>query len=317
QATVTDAAVVLGYLDPDLFLGGRMRLDVGAAEAAVARVGAEIGAGGAGAAAAIMTIANEHMVAAIKEITVNQGVDPRDSALVAGGGAAGLGMAAIARELGCRSVLMPRTAGALSAFGAQQADIVTETGRSLLTDSERFDFDAVNATLEEIDAALGAVAASLGGRGLAVAPIEHFVEARYAHQVWELEIPLGGPRFGGEAALAALVEDFHATHERIFAVTDPGQRIEAVHWKGRLTAQPRKPGLSAKVPPAEGGGATRRAHFPGSGEVEVPVLAGGALAPGERRQGPLVVAEPTTTIVVPPEATLRVTELGDYLLEVA
>jgi N-methylhydantoinase A len=316
QATVTDAALVLGYLDPDRFLGGRMRLDVAAAETAVARVGEAIGAGTAEAAAAIVTIANEHMVAAIKEITVNQGVDPRESALVAGGGAAGLGMAAIARELGCRQVLMPRTAGALSAFGAQQADIVTETGRSLLTDSERFDFDAVNATLEEIDAALGSLAGGLAERGLQVAPVEHFVEARYAHQVWELEIPLGAPRFEGPAALEALVADFHATHERIFAVTDPGQRIEAVHWKGRLTAQPRKPGLAAGV--AAGAEETsRRAHFPEAGEVEVPVLAGGSLAPGSERPGPLIVAEPTTTIVVPPGATLRVTELGDYLLEVA
>src|SRR5262249_27064512 len=120
-----------------------------------------------------------------------------------------------------------------------------------------------------------------------------------------------------EAALASLVEDFHATHERIFAVTDPGQRVEAVHWKGRLTAQPRKPGLAANVPPGAGAGATRRAHFPGSGEVEVPVVVGGSLAAGERLDGPLIVAEPTTTIVVPPAASLQVTAQGDYLLEVA
>ena len=315
EATVTDAALVLGYLDPENFLGGRMTLDLAAAEAAVGQVAAELGSEPADAALAILTIANEHMVAAIKEITINQGVDPRDSALVAGGGAAGLGMAAIARELGCASVLLPRTAGALSAFGAQQADIVTETGRSLLTDSAGFDFAGVNATLTEIDAALGAAGEGLRERGLELAPVEHFVEARYAHQVWDLEIPLAGSRFEGEADLATLVADFHATHERIFAVVDPDQRIEAVHWKGRLTARPRKPGLAAGDTAATDPG-RRRAHFPEAGEVEVEVLSGGSLAPGERRQGPLLIAEPTTTIVVPPGATLVVTELGDYLLEV-
>jgi N-methylhydantoinase A len=317
EATVTDAALVLGYLDPQNFLGGRMALDPAAAERAVGMIATALDGDLADAAQAILTIANEHMVAAIKEITVNQGVDPRDSALVAGGGAAGLGMAAIARELGCASVLLPRTAGALSAFGAQQADIVTETGRSLLTDSESFNYERVNETLAEIDTALHSAAESLRGIGMAT-EIEHFVEARYAHQVWDLEIPLTVDRFADSADVEALVESFHATHERIFAVTDPGQRVEAVHWKGRLTAEPRKPALAAPAAPRQGTAPPlRSAYFAGVGVVDVPVLAGGSLAPGERREGPLLVAEPTTTIVVPPDATLTATELGDYLLEVA
>ena len=317
EATVTDAAVVLGYLDPERFLGGRMELDVAAAEEAVGKVATRIGADVPAAALAIVTIANEHMVAAIKEITINQGVDPRDSALVAGGGAAGLGIAAIARELGCSSVLLPRTAGALSAFGAQQADIVTETGRSHLTDSGDFDFDGVNATLAASDAELEQIAAALRERGLEVDRIQHVVEARYAHQVWELEIPLAGDRLDGADDLERLVADFHATHERIFAVTDPGQRVEAVHWKGRLTARPRKPGLDGPTPPPAGEPHRRTAHFGGDGAFEVEVHAGGSLAPGVSLPGPLLIAEPTTTIVVPPGATLTTTAQGDYLLEVA
>ncbi len=315
EATVTDAALVLGYLDPDGFLGGRMKLDVVEAESAVAKIGERIGVGPADAALAIMTIANEHMVAAIKEITINQGVDPRDGALVAGGGAAGLGIAAIARELGCASVLLPRTAGALSAFGAQQADIVTEAGRSLLTDSGDFDFERANAALTEIDGELEGTAAGLRERGLAIAAVEHFVEARYAHQVWELEIPLRSHRLESAGELAALVDDFHAAHERIFAVNDPDQKVEAVYWKGRLIAEPRKPGLAGPTPPPSREPRLRSAHFPEVGAVEVAVHDGGSIAPGETLPGPLLVAEPTTTIVVPPGATLRVTADGDYLLE--
>ncbi|MBS1677006.1 MAG: hydantoinase/oxoprolinase family protein [Actinobacteria bacterium] len=316
EATVTDAAVVLGYLDPDRFLGGRMDLDAEAAERAVGAIAAQTGSDVPATAAAILTIVNEHMVAAIKEITINQGVDPRDSALVAGGGAAGLGIAAIARELGCRSVLLPRTAGALSAFGAQHADIVTEVGRSLLTDSGDFDFAAVNAILAELDADLAATAGTLRDGGLEIAPVQHFVEARYAHQVWELGLPLAGDRFDDEADLERLVADFHAAHERIFAVTDPGQRVEAVHWKGRLIARPRKPGLAGPTPPPPAPPRRRRAHF-GDGAVEVEVHEGGSLERGARLAGPLLITEPTTTIVVPPEATLHVTDQGDYLLEVA
>jgi N-methylhydantoinase A len=315
KPTVTDAALGLGYLDPDRFLGGRMKLDAEAARAAVSSLSGALGLDLDETALAIVTIANEHMVEAIKEITVNQGVDPREAAIVAGGGAAGLGIAAIARELGCRNVLMPRTAGALSAFGGQQADIVTEAGRSMITDSERFDHGRVSETLGQIDAALEEVAASLRGRGLHTSTVEHFVEARYAHQVWELEIPLPEPWGADESSLEALVADFHATHERVFAVTDPGQRIEAIHWKGRLTARPPKPELGSFGSGGEAEPKRRRTYFPGAGEVEVPVYAGGSMAPGDQLEGPLLVIEPTTTIVVPPGTRLTVTELGDYLLE--
>ena len=89
------------------------------------------------AASAILTLANELMVAAIKEITVNEGVDPRESVVIAGGGAAGLNIVAIARELGCGRVLVPRTAGALSAFGAQHSDMIMESGRTAFSEQRR------------------------------------------------------------------------------------------------------------------------------------------------------------------------------------
>ena len=199
----------------------------------------------------MITVANEHMVAAIKEITINQGVDPREAALVAGGGAAGLGIAAIARELGCRRVLLPRSAGALSAFGGQQADIVSEAGRSLFTDSASFAFAEVGAALDAVDESLAGVGAALAERGVSGATIEHFVEARYAHQVWDLEIPLDRERIATPDDLEALVASFHRTHKRVFAVEEPGQLVEATYWKGRLAAAPAKPPLGGLAP---GGG---------------------------------------------------------------
>ena len=318
KPTVTDAALVLGYLDPDHFLGGAMELDTEAARAALATLG-ELGSPEE-AALAVMTVANEHMVAAIKEITINQGVDPREAALVAGGGAAGLGIAAIARELGCRRVLLPRSAGALSAFGGQQADIIAEAGRTLLTDSASFAYEDVNRALDEVDRTLAQVGSSLTARGVADGLVEHYVEARYAHQVWDLELPLASDRFAGPEDLERLVETFHATHERIFAVAEPGQTVEAIYWKGKLAAAPAKPPLAGLAPPRESEPvvlAKRTSHFPEAGAVETPVYEGGTLPPGHSITGPALVAEPTTTVVVPPGTELTVTELGDYLLEEA
>ncbi len=317
EPTVTDAAAVLGYLDPERFLGGAMRLDLDAARRAISTLR---GLGEAEEAAlAVMTVANEHMVSAIKEITINQGVDPREAAIVAGGGAAGLGIAAIARELGCRRVLLPRSAGALSAFGGQQADITAEAGRSLFTDSATFAFAAVGAALDEVDAELERVGARLAGANGEAMAIERFVEARYAHQVWDLEIPLAGERIASREQLDELVEAFHREHERVFAVSEPGQLIEATYWKGRLAVSPAKPSLAGMAPPP--GSVPRQlgersAHFE-SGPVACPVYEGGTLPPGFRLEGPGLIAEPTTTVVVPPGVTLTVTGLGNYLLEAA
>ncbi|MFN8149518.1 MAG: hydantoinase/oxoprolinase family protein [Solirubrobacterales bacterium] len=320
RPTVTDAAVVLGYLDPDHFLGGEMKLDADAARAVIESLATDSGAEGdvESVALAVVTIANEHMVAAIKEITINQGIDPRDAALVAGGGAAGLGIAAIAAELGCRRVLVPRCAGALSAFGGQQADVVAEAGRTLFAGTRDFDRDAVNGALDEIDAELAELAASLSAQGVGEASVEHIAEARYAHQVWDLEIPLPGERFTSDAEVERLEETFNAEHLRVFAVEDPGQTVEVSHWKGRLTAAPAKPPVKGTI--ASGGAfprvlGRRDSWFPGTGSQETPVYEGGTIPAGDVVEGPALIAEPTTTVVVPPGASLSVTAVGDYLLE--
>ena len=119
EPTVTDAAVVLGYIDPDYFLDGRMPLDVDAARAAVGGIAAALDLALDEAAFSIIRIASEAMLKAIEEITVNEGVNPRECILVAGGGAAGLNILPIAEALGCRQVLLPKTAAVLSACGAQ------------------------------------------------------------------------------------------------------------------------------------------------------------------------------------------------------
>jgi N-methylhydantoinase A len=317
RPTVTDASLVLGYLDPERFLGGEMALDEDAARAVVRELGDRLRLDPQQAAAAILTIAGEHMVGAIREITINQGVDPREVLIVAGGGAAGLNIAAIARALEARRVLIPSAAGALSAFGGQHSDIVFESGASVFTDSTEFDFAQVDGAFAEIGGRLDDFSGSLGA-GIGDRHSERFVEACYAHQVWTLELPLEGNGIETGEDVATLVEDFHDLHHRMFAVREPGQRVVLLHCRGRLVAAPLKPALAARS--ANGGfgvpAATRQAYFPDEGRLEVPVYEGASLAPGTTLEGPLLVTEPITTVVVPPGVSLRVTDLGNYLLEV-
>src|SRR5207237_2916849 len=126
------------YIDPDFFLGGRLALDVDAARRALAGIAAQTGLDVEEAAAAALTIASENIVGAIREITIARGIDPREVTIVAGGGASGLNIVPIARELGCRRVLLPSTAAALSACGALYSDVVSEvsTSRYLQTRSD-------------------------------------------------------------------------------------------------------------------------------------------------------------------------------------
>jgi N-methylhydantoinase A len=317
QATVTDAALALGYVDPERFLGGAMALDAAAGERAVGELARTLGIGLLDAAHAVLAVASERMIAAIHELTVEQGIDPRESTLVGGGGAAGLTILTIARELGCREVLIPRAAGVLSALGGQHGDIVREVTAPYLTDSYRFDFAGVERTLAGLREQMLAFEAELPGGLAGQLERRFFVEARYAHQVWDISLPLPGEGIADEDALELVVASFHDAHERIFAVREPGQNVEMSQWRGRVTASTAKPPIGAardgSAPAAEV--QQRRAFFPDLGELEIPEHLGESLAPGAIVPGPALVIEPETTIVVYPSWTAHVTELGNYRLE--
>ena len=320
EPTVTDAALVLGYLDPDYFLGGRMKLDTPAARRVVARVAENLDQSVEQAAFSIMTLANEHMIKAIQEITINQGINPQESTLVAGGGAAGLSILPIARELGCESIVLPSTAGALSAWGMQLSNIVAEHSVSRLTITSDFDYDGVNGVLQSIEDELMRFKTTLEGRGLESFEMELFVEARYLYQVWELDVALPSRRFRSADDVDKLITAFHAVHERVFAVVDEGNPVECLNWKGRITVHlSRAQGGSvgeagdAAEPPVH----SRRAAFFGEGgETEIPIYLGAAFAPGSRVQGPAIIEEPTTTIVVYPGMSARLSGAGNFLLAI-
>jgi N-methylhydantoinase A len=270
------------------------------------------------AAAAALTIASENIVGAIREITIAQGIDPREVTVVAGGGASGLNILPIARELGCRRVLLPSTASALSSCGALFADIVSEFSHSRYEETRSLDRDAVNAALADVEARADAFLAGLAGLPITGTRKDFLVEARYRAQVWELDVPVPR-RLESDEDVHAVEEAFHATHERIFAVREPGQYLECLLWKVRATAALEKPELRARDFPAGPLEAetTVEAYFRETGLGPVPRYDGAALAAGTRIEGPAVVREPTTTVVVYPGSAAVVTPLGNYLLELA
>ena len=314
--TVTDAAVVLGYFDPAHFLGGRMTLDEAAARRVISRVADTLGQTLERAAWAVVAVASENMIQAIKELTINEGIDPSDSALIGGGGAGGLNIVPIAQELGCRTVLGPRTAGALSASGMQFSDIITEAGASKLTASDDFDFAGVNRALADIENRLEEFAERLRARGFKDLEKRYFVEARYRFQVWELEINVPGSRFDTQPQIEALVQEFHRVHERVFAVHDENNAVEFLNWRGRLIAKVNAPTLEPTKTLATRSATpdrTRRCYF-GNAHVDTAIYLGDKLPVGAIVNGPAIIEEDTSTLVIYPGAVARVSPGGRYLV---
>jgi 5-oxoprolinase (ATP-hydrolysing) len=317
--TVSDAACVLGYFDPDFFLGGRMKLDTNAAGRAISDIAAKVALSPEETAYRIIGLASDFMMRAIGDITINEGVNPRESTIVAGGGAAGLNIMMIAKELGCDRVVLPKVAAALSASGMQFANIVSEESASMVTLSSRFDSDRVNALLDDLTGKLEAVRRGLGERA-AQYRIDYFAEARYLSQVWELDTPLPGRRFDGAADLATFVETFHQVHERVFDVRDEGSPVEIVNWKARLVVPLASPPAAVEGPKSGAvvtAKVSRPCFFGSNQPVATGVFRPGDIPAGGTVSGPSIIEEPTTTIVVYPGMSATLTPAGNYLLNVA
>jgi N-methylhydantoinase A len=238
-------------------------------------------------------------------------------------------MGRIARELGCARYLAPRTAGALSALGAQYSDVIAEATVSHATATDAFDFAGAAQAFAALDAQLAGLRARLAERGAAEVRVQHLVQARYATQLWDLEIALPGGHIDSAADVAALAEAFSREHARVYSIHDPNEPVHFLAWKARLRADvggraavERQARSAAEAPAAPSGQtlretARRRAFFPETGWREVPIYDGASLAPGNRLVGPAVVAEETSTLVVYPGDVAQVTPQGNYLVSVA
>ena len=319
EPTVTDANVVLGYLDPSYFLGGGMKLDKKlAAKAIEERVAGPLKLSVEEAAYAMWGSVNASMSNVIQDITIWRGIDPREYTMVSGGGAGGMHIAAIAEELGVKKVLIPRVAGALSAFGGAFADITSEFSLSKFTESGSFDFKGISLALDglkkQAEEFFEHMRVPKKQRKLQV-----YAEARYPFQVWELSVPLRGHAISNQKQLDTLVSDFHKLHHKVFSVSAGDQPVEFVYWRVKAVGRLLKTDFTAikAAPSMATSKGTRKAYFKElGGMVDTPVYKGVDLKPGKRIAAPAIIEEPTTTILVMPGSRASITKYGNYLIEI-
>lgn len=316
--TVTDANVLLGYIDPQFFLGGEIKLDREAADAAVGTIASRLHVPAEEAAYAIYDIVNEGMADALNERCTKRGFDPREFLLVAGGGAGGLHVAAIARKAGIKSVMIPKFAAAYCAFGMQLPDFSQDYVRTYTRRLANADAEAIAALYEEMEAQGREVLRRSGARNDQIRFVRT-ADLRYVGQFNEVEVPCpAGPV--NAALLAALAAAFHDKHEQTFAFAMANRPIEIVYLRVRAIAATAPVHLAMIKAGAESPDgarkADRRCYFGrAAGWQMTPVYDGGALFSGNRITGPALIEEESSTILVPAGAQARVDQFGNFLIE--
>jgi N-methylhydantoinase A len=342
RATVTDANLVLGQLDPDGFLGGRMRLDREGAERAIdEQVARPLGLTPVEAAVGIRRIVDSHMAGLLRQLTIGRGHDPRDFVLYAYGGAGPVHCCSYGAELGVRQIVIPATSMVQSAYGALASDLHLSAERSFLLrggGGARDLWDGLEA--QAIEAPFASLEEEcrdeMAREGIAAADVElrRSVDMRYRRQVHELVVPLSQARLTDEG-VRELVGRFEETYEDTYG-RGAGFReagIEITTFRVDAVGRLPKPLLRSadsrgRINPAppSGGDGGGRATQPverrrdvwdsATGElVSTPLLRWASMQPGERIDGPAVIEHPTTTVVVPGDHRAEVDELGNLILQ--
>ena len=297
--TVTDACVVLGYLNPETFEAG-FRLDRDAAERAIeTHIAQPLGLSTVQAAQAIVDVSANHMASAIRQVTLEHGVDPRGALLVAGGGAGAMVAAALADLLDAHKAVIPATAGVLAAYGAHEAPIATEFTSPQFVDTGTYDGACVAQLLEELDAHADEFVSRFATPDAAVRRA-YFADARYPAQAWELRVHLSERPQEAEASARAIEEAFHREHQHRNGTADPGSRVEVLSWGVRAEIADGKQHVPALAAAQPNGAASPDEVVFASRRERTLRYEGGALRAGQIIHGPAIVDEPTTTVVIPP-----------------
>jgi N-methylhydantoinase A len=323
EPTVTDANLLLGFLDPETFLAGEMKLDPGAARKAVEeKVARPLGLDVTRAACGIFRIVNNSMSNGIRVVSVQRGYDPRDFVLVAFGGNGAVHAGVQARELGIRKVIVPRMATAFSARGMLHSNIVITKMRTCIARSDQVALEAVNRLLEEmreevetdLPRAVRKRSGTMGEMGC-----RYGADMHYKGETHEITVPLSADEDGivAQGDLEDAVRAFHDAHEGLHTFANRQDPAYLMNLRLEAVVEVDRPPLR-KLPfagedPSAALRKVRAVYFEEAGGFrDTPVYEGSRVGCGNVLEGPCVIQEPATTIVVYPGQTARLTEMDQY-----
>lgn len=318
--TVTDANILLGRLDATSFLGGTMRLDTDAARSAMRELGDQLGLTDHEAAEGVVTILNSNMANAIRARTVQKGIDPREYALVAFGGAGPLHGVEVAKMLGIPEVIIPPFPGINSAIGLLTTDLKYDSIRTAFLVSSDLQVDLLRLRIREMESELlGQI--EKDGVDAEKTVVERSADARYVGQGYELRLPIPAGDFD-DAAIHSAINAFHDLHRREYGHDFPGTPIELVNL--RVTATGEVPKIAAPAERVSGKLASARLTSKavlfktdsGLDAHQADVYDRSRLPTGEAFPGPALILQPDSTTVVPPGCWVQVHPSGSLIISV-
>ena len=316
--TVTDSNVVLGYLNPEYLLGGRLKIDAKASQEAITtHLATRLGVSVEKAAYGIFSIVNNNMVNGIRRVSIERGYDPRDFVLIGAGGATALHITAMAKEIGIRTVLVPKLASGLCAFGQILSDVkYNYMAATPMRLDIRADLDRLEQRFAELESVGMATLQSEGITRDCIA-FKRSIDMRYVGQVHECSVDIGTSAVSART-IEGIKAAFHQLHKQLFTYDEPDSLIEIVNIEATVF------GKTELLSPAQlptGGNAAgaikiRRPMIFGAdlAAIETPVYDGTRLGAGDVVDGPAVIEEPTTTIVVQPGWQARLDASSCYVI---
>ena len=318
EPTVTDANLVLGRINPDYFVGGEDKLDLGRAHAAIEkRIAHPLGLSVMDAAAGIVAVVNAHMVRILRVVSVSRGLDPRNFSLAAFGGAGPLHAADLARELQIPEVVIPEAPGLFSAQGLLWADLRADFSATLRCNLAPENAAAIQSRLDNLNATADAWLAQervpQGKRSLPAS-----ADMRYPMQNYEINVPLP-PGKVGPAWMKHAINAFHAAHQRLYSHCDLDSPVQIVNLRvsaiGRTDRIALRPIAKGSASPKQAQKGERQVHFQETGRyLATRIYERDLLASGNRVAGPAVIEQADSTIIVPPSWEARVDPHGRLIM---
>ena len=320
QPTVTDADLLLGYLDPNYFLGGQMNLDIDAAKNGIQEhIAKPLEIDVVEAAWGIYEVVTSQMAQAARVVSVGKGKDPRNFALIPFGGAGPVHGARLAKLLGCSRIVFPARAGVMSAIGLLTADVAFDLARTHITPLNLESLNLINSVFEEMQADGHSQLAASGISGNFT--FVRSADMRFVGQGYEIGVDLPDDSYGNDD-LKPLLDAFFKTYaetygDRAFDRSDP---VEIVHYRVTATAiddQTRfDPPNGAFERDAQKGEHSRPVFFPELGGFsDVAVHRRNTLVDGQELYGPLVIEEPESTVIVPPGSAGHIDKFGNIVID--
>jgi N-methylhydantoinase A len=316
EPTVTDVNLILGRLDPDRFADAGLSLDLDAARAAVdKRIATPLGMSVEETSAGILRIANANMERAIRVSSAEKGYDPRDIAMVAFGGAGPMHAAALGREIGISTIIVPQQPGVFSAIGLVMSDIRHDFVQTSVLRGSDISEGKVEPLFKKLET-LAVQALETDGVPQDQRVISRSADLRYVGQAFEVSVPLPEGQFRGDV-ISETLDRFHEKHLKQYAHKNPERDVEFVN--GRVSAI----GLM-NAPPLSAGKNNAKALAPGmlrpvyfdevKGFVDTPVYERSNIAIGTRIEGPAIIEQIDTTVVIHPGQTVETDNLGNLLI---